>query len=115
MRSIVGEDPMNVRFPIRSEFLDALRLGIKLGRSALDAGRPIEVLLKPGGYGGRWSVIIHQDDDEEFEVVGSMKDPTRFPQRIRVAARALYLEGAYGRFEVSHDRDPGVIAIRREV
>jgi hypothetical protein len=59
-------------------------------------------------------VIIRQEDDEEFEVVGSMKDPTRFPQRIRVAARALYLEEAFGRFVISHDRDPGVITIQRD-
>jgi hypothetical protein len=105
---------MTIRFPIRSESLDALRSGIKLGRSALDAGRPIEIPLKPGGYVGRWPVIIRQEDDEEFEVVGSMNDPTRFPQRIRAAARALHLEGVFGRFEIRHDRDPGVITIRRE-
>ena len=68
--------------------------------------RPIEVRLKPGGYRGRWPVIIRQNDNDEFEAVGSMNDPTRFPQRIRVAARALHLEGAYGRFGISHDPDP---------
>lgn len=106
---------MNIPFPRRSEFLDTLREGIKLGRPALDAGRPIEIRLKAGGYVGRWPVIVRQEVDEEFEVVGSMKDPTRFPQRIRVAARALYLESAFGRFTISHDRDPGVVTIQRDV
>jgi hypothetical protein len=106
---------MNIRFPKRSGFLDALREGIKLGRAALDAGRPVETRLKPGGYNGRWPVMIRREEDEEFEVVGSLKDPTRFPQRIRVAARALFLEEAFGRFVITHDRDPGVVTIQRDI
>ena len=105
---------MTVRFPKRSEFLESLRLGIKLGRSVLDSGRLIEVRLKPGGYHGRKVVIIRAEDREEFEAMGSMRDPTRFPQRIRTAAWALHQERAYGRFEISHDRDSGVITIKRD-
>jgi hypothetical protein len=32
-----------------------------------------------------------------------------------VAARALYLEEAFGRFVISHDRDPGVVTIQRHI
>jgi hypothetical protein len=105
---------MNIRFPTRSEFLEPLRLGIKHQRAALDAGRPIEVRLKPGGYHGRRVVILRPEDREEFEVIGSMRDPTRFPQRIRTAAWALHLEEAHGRFEISHDRESGVFTIKRD-
>jgi hypothetical protein len=33
--------------------------------------------------------------------------PTRFPQRIKVAAWALHQEKAFGRFVIEHDRDSG--------
>lgn len=106
---------MLIRFPKRSGFLKALRLGIKLGRSALDSGQPIEIQLEPGGYHGRWIAVIRPEDDEEFEVSGSMRDPTRFPQRIRAAAWALHREGASGRFEIMHDRESGIVTIRRDI
>ncbi|QDV36949.1 DUF6884 domain-containing protein [Tautonia plasticadhaerens] len=105
---------MTVRFPMRTRFLEPLRLGIKLHRHRLDEGRPIEVVLGPGGYQGRWVVVVREEDGERFEAVGSMNDPSRFPQRIRAAALALHREGAYGRFLVEHDREGGVVTIRRD-
>jgi hypothetical protein len=105
---------MNIKYPRRSDFIDSLRLGVTLGRSRLEEGRSIEVALKPGGYQGKWSVIIHPDDSKEFTVVGTMKDPTRFPQRIRVAAWALFDERIYGRFTVELDRQSGVLTIKRD-
>ena len=105
---------MNIKYPTRSEFIDSLREGVKLGRSRLKEGRSIEVKLKPGGYQGKWPVIIHPDDSKEFTVVGTMKDPTRFPQRIRVAAWALYEERLYGRFVIELDRESGIVTIKRD-
>lgn len=105
---------MNIRYPTRSEFIDALREGVKLGRSRLEEGRSVEVKLKPGGYHGKWSVIIHPDDSKEFKVVGTMKDPTRFPQRTRVAAWALFEEKTYGRFLIELDRESGILSIKRD-
>jgi len=105
---------MNIRYPTRSQFIDALRESVKLGRSRLEEGRSIEVTLKPGGYLGKWSVIIHPDDSKEFKVVGTMKDPTRFPQRIRVAAWALLQEKVFGRFIIEHDRESGIVTIKRD-
>jgi hypothetical protein len=89
-----------------------LREGVKLGRSRLEEGRSIEVKLKPGGYQGKFSVIIHPDDSQEFEFVGTIKDPTRFAQRIKVAAWALFEEKIYGRFVIEHDRESGTVTIK---
>src|SRR5262249_17722229 len=97
-----------------SEFIDALREGVKLGRARLEQGHIVEVKLKPGGYQGKWSVIISSDDPKEFKVIGTMEDPTRFPRRIRVAARALFEEKLSGRFVIGHDRKSGIFTIRRE-
>ena len=88
---------MSIKYPIRSEFIEALRVGIKIGRSRLE-GRPIEIRLKPGAYQAKSSMIVSPDDPKEFKVIATMNDPTRFPQRIRVAAWALFLEKIFGRF-----------------
>jgi hypothetical protein len=45
---------MNFRYPSHSEFIETLREGVRLGRSRLEQGHPIEVKLKPGGYQGKW-------------------------------------------------------------
>ncbi len=105
---------MNMKYPTRSQFIDALREGVKLGRSRLEEGRSIEIKLKPLGYQGRWSVIIQPDDSKEFKVVGTMLDPTRFAHRIRVAAWALFQEKVFGRFIIEHDRESGIVTIKRD-
>ncbi len=105
---------MKIRYPIRSKFFDALREGVKLGRSRLEEGCSVEVKLEPGGYPGKWPVVIHSGDAKEFKVVGTMKDPTRFPQRIRVAARVLFEERLFGRFVIELDRESGIVTIKRD-
>jgi hypothetical protein len=90
-----------------------LQSGIQRKRPSLDAGQPIEIILYPGGYVGKWEIDIKSDDQEHFEVLGSMRDPGRFPQRIRVAALALLREDAFGRFVIEHDRDQGIVTIQR--
>jgi hypothetical protein len=70
---------MFVRYPMRSRFVKPIQQAIKLARSRLEQGRPVEIPLGPGGYRGRWVVIIRLDNHEEFEAVGSLRDPTRFP------------------------------------
>jgi len=99
---------------MQSEFIDTLRAGIKLGSGDLQQGRPIEIKLKPGGYKGKCFLIVRPDDQEEFEVVGTIKHPTRFPRRIRVAAWALLQEKVFGRFVIEHDRDSGIVTIQRD-
>jgi hypothetical protein len=105
---------MNIRYPSLSQFIETLREGVKLGRSRLEQGHPIEVKLKPGGYQGKWSVVINPDNPKEFKVIGTMKDPTRFAQRIRVAAWALFVEKVFGRFVIEHDRESGIVTIKQD-
>jgi len=105
---------MSIKYPLRSEFIDALRERVKFGRARLEQGHLIEVKLKPGGYQGKWSVIISPDDPKEFKVIGTMKDPTRFARRIRVAAWALFEEKIFGRFVMEHDRESGIVTIKRD-
>lgn len=105
---------MTIRFPASSKFLDPLRSGIKNGRTRLEHGNPVEIQLKPGGYRGKWVVIIRSDNHEDFETVGSMSDPSRFPQRIKVAAWALHQEGLFGRFIIENDRESGIVTIKRD-
>lgn len=105
---------MNLKYPSHSEFIEALREGVKLRRSHLEQGRLLEVKLKPGGYQGKWSVIVSPDDAKEFKVIGTMKDPTRFPRRIRVAAWALFEEKIFGCYVIEHDRESGIVTIKRD-
>jgi hypothetical protein len=105
---------MNIKYPSSSEFFEILRKGVNLGKSRLEQSHAVEVKLKPGGYQGNWSVIISPDNPKEFKVVGTMKDPTRFAQRIRVAAWALFEEKLFGRFVIVHDRKSGIVTIRRD-
>jgi hypothetical protein len=104
---------MYLRFPSTSMFVDPLREGIKAAKLRLESGEPIEVGLRPGGYLGKWTVVIRADDREGFEVDGSMGDPSQFPRRIKVAAWALHLEGIFGRFVIQHDRGSGTVIMQR--
>jgi hypothetical protein len=92
--------------------MEALRQGITLGKSRLEHGRLIEIKLEPGGYAGKWTVIIQSDEEKEFKAVGNMKDPSRFPQRIRVTAWALRQEAVFGRFVIECDRESGIVSIK---
>ena len=46
--------------------------------------------------------------------VGSMSDLSRFPQMIKVVAWALHQEEAFDQFAIEHDRESGIVTIRRE-
>jgi hypothetical protein len=105
---------MKIKYPTRSEFIETMRQCVRLGRSRLEEGRLIEIKLKPGGYGGKWCVIIQSDDEREFKVVGSMNDPSRFAQRIRAAAWALFEQGVFGRFVIEHEPESGIVSIKRD-
>jgi len=104
---------MYFNFPGRSEFLDPMLIGIEAGKDELRHGRSISIRLKQGGYQGTWAVILLPEDKKGFEVDGAMADPSRFPQRIRVAAWALHQKAVYGRFVIAHDHS-GLLTIREE-
>jgi hypothetical protein len=59
-------------------------------------------------------VLIDPHNPKEFKVIGTMKDPTRFAQRIRVAAWALFEEKTFGRFVIEHDGELGIVTINRD-
>jgi hypothetical protein len=80
----------------------------------LDRGRLVEVRLDARGYYGRHFIRVDADDRETFEVEGTMKDTSRFPQRMKAAALALFLEEAFGRFEITVDRESGIVTIKRD-
>src|SRR5271157_1615739 len=111
-----GVTPASTRltYPFESEFIEALREGVRLGRTSLDDGRRIDIKLKEGGYEGGYSVVINPDDQKKFVVIGSVEDPEHFPRRIRVAAWALKLEEEFGRFLIKHFHDTGIVTIERE-
>src|SRR5208337_366182 len=52
-----GVTPASTRltYPFESEFIEALREGVRIGKTSLDDGRRIEIKLKEGGYEGGYS------------------------------------------------------------
>ena len=88
----------------RSRFIPQIVDAIKIQRQALESGRQISVEFdeeKPG-YPGDFQIEINRDK-EVFIVDFDNTDPTRFPARIKAAARALYEEGFEGKFQISHE------------
>ena len=88
----------------KSGFLDPCERSIRQARETLSAGHVVRIQLnaEKRGYPGRLVVEIRADDGSNFGSDFSYSDVTRFPQRIRVAATALYICGCWGRFLVTH-------------
>jgi len=107
------KDSTKFKYPTQSEFIGALRAGVKAGKPRLEKGHPIEIALKLGGYRGKWTVIISPDDPDEFEVEKPIRESDRFSRRIRVAAWALFQEGVFGGFIIEYDRQSGIMTIQR--
>lgn len=91
-----------MRYPTRSKFLDSCETAIREHRAELNAGAPVHVDLREGGYEGRVVVTIRPTDRDVFATDWDRGDPTRFPARIKAAAAALFNCHCQGRFEVSH-------------
>ena len=103
-----------LKYPRRSEFIEALREGVIAGEPRLEkGGGPIQIRLKLGGYEGKATVIISSDNPGEFEVGGATKDPDQLSRRIRVAAWALFQEKVFGRFNIEYDRKSGILTIEK--
>jgi hypothetical protein len=68
----------------------------------LDAGKTVEVGLKPGGYVGDYTVTIKPQVRNEFGTNSNPSDPTGLPVRIRAAATALRDLGVEERFRISY-------------
>jgi hypothetical protein len=101
------------KYPDRSEFIKPCEMAINATRDALLAGRLIDVRLSPKGYSGQVEVSISETDAVTFEADWDYRDQSWFPRRIRAVAYALFKTGCFGKYEISHDRETGVLAIRR--
>lgn len=103
-----------LKYPGKSEFIEAMRHGVNAGKPRLEKGYPVEIQMKLGGYQGKATVIISSNDADEFEVAGMIKDSDPLSRRIRAAAWALFQEKVFGRFIVEYDCKSGLLTIKRD-
>ncbi len=102
---------MDIAYSTRSQFLSACETAIREQRAGLDGGRIVRVDFGGGGYNGSINATIRPNDHAFFGADCELKDPTRFPARIRAAATALKNCECYGLFEILHS--DGSIKIRK--
>jgi two-component system chemotaxis response regulator CheY len=102
---------VRISYPERSSFEAMIRTAIKEGHHRLSRGLPVTLSMGPRGFKGSFAVTIDPDDIHCFETDWEHPDPSRFPARIRAAAKALLAEGQFGTFAVSHA--DGILQIRR--
>ncbi|MGC9394150.1 MAG: hypothetical protein ACP5J4_04790, partial [Anaerolineae bacterium] len=63
------------------------------------------------GYNGKIRVLIEKEFSSNFWADWEYPDPTRFPVRIRAAALALFQQGCFGEYIISHET--GTLTIQR--
>ena len=102
---------MDLPYSTRSRFLSTCEIAIREQRAGLDGGGIVRVDFGGGGYNGCIRVTIRPNDHALFGADRELKDPTRFPARIRAAATALKNCGCLGLFEISHS--DGSISMRK--
>jgi hypothetical protein len=102
---------MRINYPERSSFEAPVRRAIQEGHLQVSRGVPVTVRLSPHGYEGSFEVTIDPADLRCFEADWEYADTSRFPARIKAAAKALLAEGQFGKFTISHAH--GVLEIRR--
>jgi hypothetical protein len=102
---------MDIAYSTRSQFLSACETAIREQRAGLDVGRIVRVDLGGGGYNGSINATICPNEQGFFGADCELKDPTRFPARIRAAATALKNCECHGQFEILHL--DGSITIRK--
>lgn len=102
--------PARVLYPSRSSFLDPIAVALDNATDQLSSGSTVIVKLKSGGYDGEYLVRV-DEDAENFLTDWIGTDLSRFPARLRAAARALRDREEYGLFSISHTS--GQLAITR--
>lgn len=93
---------MQINYPRNSKFLNKIEDAITKNKDKLLSGRIITVEFSKQGYNGDIKVIIIKNNSKQFNTNWYSNDPTRFPARIKAAALALYNQGFYGNFTISH-------------
>ena len=101
------------RDPNRSKFIKPCGKAIDENREVLLSGGSIDVGLPPKGYSGRVKVKILGTDPIASEADWGYPDQSWFPRRIRAAAYTLLKARCFGEYDISYDRDSGILTIRR--
>lgn len=101
---------MRVEYPARSKFLEPILDALQADREALESGRAVRIDLEEGGYGGEVDVVIDKNNSGGFEADWK-GEPSRFPQRLKAAAWALFREGLEGAFRLAHEG--GILTVRQ--
>jgi hypothetical protein len=110
----MSDQSIDIRYLKReSQFLEPCEQAIKHWRESLLAGEPLRINLntEKRGYERRIVVHIRAGDRGGFGTDWAGDDPTRFPQRIRAAATALYNCACAGWYLIEHRE--GVIDITK--
>jgi hypothetical protein len=96
----------------RSKFIPAITKALKDQKQTLVAGRQIVVQLEAEKE-GHSGTFYCKTNPSACSIAVNFKnpDPTRFPARIRAAARALCQGGFEGTFEIS--QKAGILTIRK--
>ncbi|RLI69998.1 hypothetical protein DRO97_11300 [Archaeoglobales archaeon] len=101
---------MRIYYPKRSNFLKDCERIIRQNKDELLSGIPVTIRLSPQGYNGKIRVSIEEANFTTFWADWEYSDPTRFPARIRAAAYALFRQGCFGEFIISHKT--GILTIQ---
>ncbi len=103
---------MRIKYPIRSKFLKKCEDCIRQNKDALLTGKIISVDFSEfpkSGYKGNICVNIEKTENESFEAYWKSTQPSRFPARIKAAAHALFTQGCFEKFVISHNA--GILTI----
>ena len=94
---------MEIKYAIRSEFLEACISKLKEQEKELLSKKTIQVILKSGGYDKEIILSIDKNNSSVFNTINwQNKISTRFPARIKAAATALFKLKHYGKFKINH-------------
>jgi len=95
---------MRIEYPTKSSFLEQCEKVIYQKMDELFDGTPIVARFSPKGYPGTVRVKIEKKNRKSFWTDWEYPDPTRFPQRIKAGAWALFRQKCFGEFLISHYR-----------
>jgi len=93
-----------------SNFLEEIEDALLENRDTLLLGTPLTIRFSPKGYNGRIRVNIDRANSATFWADWESPDPTRFPARIKAAASALFRQGCFGEYLISHET--GILTIQ---
>ena len=94
---------MQISYPKRSKFLYKIEESLQNNKDRVLSGKTVTIDFSKQGYNGIIKVNIIENNSKTFDTNWYSNDPTRFPVRIKAAAFALYRQGFYGNFTISHN------------